>query len=51
MLFRSLEADGCAVAEAEITYRTAPYPNRALHQAMIEAARRVGIAEGLLDAA
>jgi hypothetical protein len=39
------------VAEAEITYRTAPYPNRALHQAMIEAARRVGIAEGLLDAA
>ncbi|MGH7212884.1 MAG: 3-hydroxyacyl-ACP dehydratase FabZ family protein [Acetobacteraceae bacterium] len=46
-----LETDGRAVAEAEITYRTAPFPTPALRSAMIEAARRVGVGEEWLHAA
>jgi 3-hydroxyacyl-[acyl-carrier-protein] dehydratase len=43
--------DGRAVAEAEITYRTMPFPNADLRGAMLAQARRVGIAEHLLEAA
>jgi 3-hydroxyacyl-[acyl-carrier-protein] dehydratase len=46
-----IEAHERTVAEAEITYRVVPFPNRALQDAMIAAARRVGIVEGLPDAA
>ncbi|MEO9188802.1 MAG: 3-hydroxyacyl-ACP dehydratase FabZ family protein, partial [Acetobacteraceae bacterium] len=46
-----LEMDGRKVAEAEITYRTAPFPTAALRSAMIEAARRVGVAEEWLHGA
>ncbi|MEO8716529.1 MAG: 3-hydroxyacyl-ACP dehydratase FabZ family protein [Acetobacteraceae bacterium] len=47
----TLRARERVVAEAEITYRLAPFPTPALRQAMIEAARRVGVAEELLDVA
>lgn len=46
-----LEAEGKLVAEAEITYRVAPFPTPALRRAMTDAARRVGVPEELLDAA
>jgi len=46
-----LEMDGRRVAEAEITYRTGPFPTPGLRSTMIEAARRVGIAEKWLHAA
>ncbi len=46
-----LEMDGRTVAEAEITYRTAPFPTPALRLVVIEAARRVGVAEEWLHAA
>lgn len=40
-----LEGDGKPVAEAELTYRVVPFPNPALHAQMLDAARRVGLAE------
>jgi 3-hydroxyacyl-[acyl-carrier-protein] dehydratase len=46
-----LEADEKTAAEAEITYRMAPFPNDALRDRMLEAARRVGVAETFFDAA
>jgi 3-hydroxyacyl-[acyl-carrier-protein] dehydratase len=46
-----LEVEGKLVAEAEITYRIAPFPTPSLRRAMIEAARLVAVPEELLDAA
>lgn len=46
-----LTRDGRNVAEAEITYRTAPFPTPALRDAMLGVARRVGVAEEWLHAA
>ncbi|MBV9117880.1 MAG: beta-hydroxyacyl-ACP dehydratase [Acetobacteraceae bacterium] len=46
-----LDLRGRTVAEAEITYRVVPFPTGALRGALIEAARRVGLAEELLHAA
>ena len=46
-----LEAAGKTVAEAELTYRLAPFPNPSLRARMLEAAQRVGIPRELLDAA
>ncbi len=45
-----LEASGKTVAEAELTYRLAPFPNPSLRARMLEAAHRVGIPRELLDA-
>lgn len=45
-----LSRDGHNVAEAEITYRTAPFPTPALRDAMLGVARRVGVAEEWLHA-
>ena len=44
-----LTRDGRAVAEAELTYRVAPFPAPALRAEMLATARRVGVAEELLD--
>lgn len=46
-----LAAEGRVVAEAEITYRLIAFPTPALRGAMIDAARRVGVAEELLHVA
>ena len=46
-----LSAGGRAVAEAELTYRTAPFPTPALREQMLATARRVGVAEEWLDGA
>jgi len=40
-----LEADGKPVAEAELTFRVVAFPNPALRGQMLDAARRVGVAE------
>lgn len=44
-----LLAGGRMVAEAELTYRVAPFPTPALRAQMLAAARRVGVAEEWLD--
>ena len=44
-----LLAGGRMVAEAELTYRVAPFPNPELRAQMLAAARRVGVAEEWLD--
>lgn len=41
--------DGKAVAEAEITYRVAPFPNEELRAIMLETARRVAVPEQFLN--
>ena len=46
-----LELRGRTVAEAEVTYRVVPFPTEGLRGAVIEAARRVAVAEELLHAA
>jgi 3-hydroxyacyl-[acyl-carrier-protein] dehydratase len=46
-----LKAQEKTAAEAEITYRVAPFPNDVLREHMLEAARRVGVAETFFDAA
>lgn len=46
-----LQAGGRTVAEAELTYRVAPFPTPELRQQMLAAARRVGVAEEWLDGA
>ncbi len=46
-----LESEGRMVAQAQITYRMAPFPTPALQCAMMEAARRVAVPEELLHAA
>ncbi len=45
-----LDLGGRTVAEAEITYRVVPFPTAALRGTVIEAARRVAVAEELLHA-
>ena len=40
-----LEADGKPVADAELTFRIVPFPTPELRGQMLEAARRVGVAE------
>ena len=42
---------GKKVAEAEIRYGVAPFPNDTLRNAMLDTARRVGVPEDLLHAA
>ena len=42
--------DGKTVAEAEITYRVAPFPNEELRAIMLETARRVAVPEQFLAA-
>ena len=46
-----LSAGGRTVAEAELTYRVAPFPTPELRVQMLAAARRVGVAEEWLDGA
>lgn len=46
-----LEAREKTAAEAEIMYRVAPFPSDVLREHMLEAARRVGVAETFFDAA
>jgi 3-hydroxyacyl-[acyl-carrier-protein] dehydratase len=46
-----LECGGKPLAEAEITYRLAPFPNHALRARMLDAARRVAVPEELLHVA
>ena len=45
-----LEADGKTVADAELTYRIVAFPTPALRGQMLDAARRVGVAEAWLHA-
>jgi 3-hydroxyacyl-[acyl-carrier-protein] dehydratase len=51
MMAGRLEAAGKTVAEAELTYRIAPFPHPSLRARMLEAAHRVAIPRELLDAA
>ena len=46
-----LESRDKVVAEAEVTYRVAPFPTDALRSRMLEAARRAGVPEEFLNAA
>lgn len=47
----SLERDGRAIAEAELTYRVIPFPTPDLKPALLAAARRACIPEALLHGA
>ena len=44
-----LEADGKPVAEADLTYRTVPFPTAALRAQMCDTGRRIGVAEEWFD--
>jgi 3-hydroxyacyl-[acyl-carrier-protein] dehydratase len=45
----SIGAEGRKVADAEITYRVAPFPNETLRAAMLATARRVAVPEAFLN--
>jgi 3-hydroxyacyl-[acyl-carrier-protein] dehydratase len=45
-----LSSEGNGVADAELRYRTVPFPNEALRARVIETARCVGVPEALLNA-
>ena len=49
MVSGSMTSDGKKVADAELTYRVAPFPNETLRAQMLETARRVAVPEAFLD--
>ena len=49
MMAGRLEADGKPVAEADLTYRTVPFPTAALRAQMCDTGRRIGVAEEWFD--
>src|ERR1700722_6821245 len=49
MVSGSITSDGKKVADAELTYRVAPFPNETLRAQMLETARRVAVPEAFLD--
>jgi 3-hydroxyacyl-[acyl-carrier-protein] dehydratase len=49
MVSGSMTSGGKKVANAELTYRVAPFPNETLRAQMLETARRVAVPEAFLD--
>ena len=49
MVSGSMTSGGKKVADAELTYRVAPFPNETLRAQMLETARRVPVPEAFLD--
>jgi 3-hydroxyacyl-[acyl-carrier-protein] dehydratase len=49
MVSGSMTSDGKKVADAELTYRVAPFPNETLRAQMLKTARRVAVPEAFLD--